>query len=533
MRFGHQKRGKKMSKKINGIFTIAVCLAMTLGMFGECTGKKEKVLVIGMNTGPIVSLDPAAAYEFEGSWILDNVCDTLVRFKPGSASEIVPCLATSWDISGRTLTFTIREGVKFSSGDPLDAEAVVYSLKRAIKLAQAPSWVLTQFGITEDSIKATGNTVEITMDKSYSSSLVLSCMTYSVSGVVNPKVAEENAKEGDMGMAYLTDHSEGSGPFVLVSWNRNEKIVLKRNEHYWGRKPQIDRIIIIDIPESSSQLLQLKGGTIDMAWNLEHDQIPHVEATEGLYTITKPQFKLIYLGMNAEHPPLDNVLVRRAIKSAIDTGAIIKAKGGGVTELHTFIPDGMFAHYDGQAYSYDPERAKELLAEAGYPNGFEITLTVPDFLATEGTIVKTYLEEVGIKTNLQVIAYTTLLGKYRKQGLQMVIARWGADYADPDANAKPFAHCRTTGPDAKVKQLMWRNAYANPEFTDIVEKAAFIENIDEREQAYIELQKKWQEDGPFEILYQTGAQLGLNDGVQNFMLNELTQTPWQYITIED
>jgi len=126
--------------------------------------------------------------------------------------------------------------------------------------------------------------------------------------------------------------------------------------------------------------------------------------------------------MNGQTPPTDNVLVRRAVKSAIDTEAIIKAVGGGVTELHTFVPKGMFAYYDGEEVPYNPEKAKELLAkakellaEAGYPNGFETTLTVPDFLSTEGTVVKSYLEQVGIKTNLEVIAYTTLLGKYRKQ----------------------------------------------------------------------------------------------------------------------
>ena len=124
----------------------------------------EKVLVIGMDTSPIVSLDPAKAYEFEGSWVLDNVYDKLVRFKPGSASEIEPAIAESWEFSDKTITFTIREGAKFSNGDPVDAEAVAYSLKRVVKLAQTPSWVITQFGLTEDSIKAIGNKVQITMD---------------------------------------------------------------------------------------------------------------------------------------------------------------------------------------------------------------------------------------------------------------------------------------------------------------------------------------------------------------------------------
>jgi len=202
-------------------------------------------------------------------------------------------------------------------------------------------------------------------------------------------------------------------------------------------------------------------------------------------------------------------------------------------ELHTFIPKGMFGHYDGQAYPYDPEKAKELLTQAGYPNGFEITLTVPDFLATAGTVVKTNLEAVGIKADLQVIAYSTLLGKYREQGLQLVMARWGADYGDPDANAKPFAHCRTTGPDAKVKQLAWRNAYANPEFTDMVEKAALIKDRDKREQLYLELQKKWQQDGPFAMLYQFSGHIGLKDKVKNFQLNALTETHLEDVTIAD
>ena len=158
---------------------------------------------------------------------------------------------------------------------------------------------------------------------------------------------------------------------------------------------------------------------------------------------------------------------------------------------------------------------------------------MPEFLATAGTVVKTNLDAVGIKTDLQVIAYATLLGKYRKQGLEVVIARWGADYGDPDAQAKPFAHCRTTGADAKVKQLAWRNAYANPEFTDLVERAAFIEDRGEREKVYLELQKKWQEDGPFAILYQYSGQLGLKDEIKDFQLNALTETHLEDVTIED
>ena len=523
----------KVSKRIFGVFVIAICMGMTFIPFSECIGQtKDKVLIVGMKTGAIVSLDPAVCYEIEGHWMLNNVYDPLVKFKPGSASEIEPCLAASWDISDRTLTFKIRKGVKFSNGDPVDAEAVAYSLKRVIKLKKSPSWVLTQFGVTEDSIKAIGDTVQMTMDKAYSLGLVLSCMSF-ITSTVNPKVAEMNAKEGDMGMSYLTEHSAGSGHYVIVSWVRNEKIVLERNEYYWGRKPQIKTIVIMDIPESSSQVVQLKGGSIDIAWNLEYDQIPEVGATKGLHTIRTPLFQVIYLGMNAQRPPFDNVLVRRAIKSAIDYKGIIKATGGGVMEIHTFIPHEMFAYYDGQAYPYNPEKAKQLLTRAGYPDGFKTTLTVPDYLATAGTVVKANLEAVGIKTDLQAIAYSTLLGKYREQGLELVLARWGADYGDPDANAKPFAHCSTTGPDAKIKQLAWRNAYANPEFTDMVEKAVLIQDRDKRKQLYIELQKKWQEDGPFAILYQYSGHVGLKNKIKNFRLSSLTETPLQSVTIED
>ncbi len=505
----------------------AGCLAAMVA--GPVTAA-EKPFVIGMNTGAIVSMDPAACYEVEGHWMLNNIYDTLVKFKAGSASEIEPCLATDWSVDEENITFTLRKGVKFSNGDPVDGDAVAYSLRRVIQLAKSPSWILTQFGVTPESISASGNTVQITMDQAYSPQLVLSCMAY-ISGVVNPKVTEANASDGDMGMAYLNDHSGGSGPYVLSSWKRDEKLVLERNPNYWGKTPAIERIVIIDIPESSSQLVQLKGGTIDMAWNLEYDQIPDVDATEGLYTVTTPMFKQIYLAMNGSVSPLDNVKVRQAIKSAIDCEGIIKATGGGVTALHSFVPKGMFSHHPGDPFPYDPEKAKALLAEAGYPDGFTIGLTVPEFLATAGTVVKANLTAVGIKAELQTIAYTSLLGKYRKQGLEMVIARWGADYGDPDAMAKPFAHCRTTGEEAKIKQLAWRNGYANPGLTDKVEAAAFIQDRDQREAAYVEIQKLWQNEGPFEILYQFSGQVGLKASVKGFHLSALTETPLELVTI--
>jgi peptide/nickel transport system substrate-binding protein len=289
--------------------------------------------------------------------------------------------------------------------------------------------------------------------------------------------------------------------------------------------------MLLDIPESSSQLLQLKRGTIDIAWNLEYDQIPEVQETKGLSTTTTPMFKMIYLGMNGMMEPLDNVKIRQAVKSAINTAGLVQAVGGGVEQLHSFIPKGMFGHYDGDPFPYNPEKAKELLAEAGYPEGIEVNLTVPDFLATAGTVVKANLDAVGIKTNLQTIAYTTLLGKYREQGLEMVIARWGADYGDPDAMAKPFAHCRTTGPEAKIKQLAWRNAYANPELTDLVEEAQFIQDTEKRKEMYVEIQKKWQEEGPFEILYQFSGQVGLRDAVKNFHLSPLTETRLEFVEL--
>jgi peptide/nickel transport system substrate-binding protein len=341
-----------------------------------------------------------------------------------------------------------------------------------------------------------------------------------------------NEVDGDMGMAYLNTASAGSGPYILKDWIRNEKIILEANPHYWGEKPLLDQIVMIDIPESSSQLVQLKGGTIDLAWNLVYDQIPDVEDTEGLSTVTTPMFKQIYLGMNGSIEPLDNVKVRQAIKCAINTEGLVKAVGGGVSELHTFVPKGMFSHYPEDPFPYNPERAKELLAEAGYPDGFEIELTVPDFLATEGTVVKANLSEIGLDVNLQTIAYTSLLGKYRDQGLQMVIARWGADYGDPDAMAKPFGHCRTTGDDAKIKQLAWRNGYANPELTDMIEEAQFIQDTEKRRKLYMDIQEKWLEEGPFEMLYQFSGQVGLKDSVKGFVLSPLTETPLDKVSLE-
>jgi peptide/nickel transport system substrate-binding protein len=504
---------------------LMVCVSLIFAGFGSTAFavKRTDVLVIGMRTGDAVSLDPAKAYEFSSSGTVNQLYDKLVDLDVKDLTKPVPELAESWEIGpdGKKWIFHIRKGVKFPSGDPVDAKAVAFSLKRLVKLADTPSWVITQFGVKEDSIRVMDDyTVEVTLDQQYAPGVFLSCLAYTVGSIVDPKLAMAHEKEGDMGRAWMADHSAGCGPYILEKWERQAQMVLKANENYWKGPPPFKRIIIRDVPEPTNQMILLEKGDIDLAWDLLPDQAKALKKSKDVVISECATFYVRYMGMNVGFEPLGHPKVRDAIRYAIDYDGIIDeiVQGAGIMG-QTVIPKGMLGYNPATPYSTDIEKAKKLLGEAGYPNGFEVELVTPPaspFVDT-ATKVQSDLAKVGIKVKVVQMIAAQMYEKYRAQKLQMVMAQWGSDYVDPDANAKPFAHSNSIGPDAKIKQLAWRNKYLNVETSKLVDQAGMELDVGKRKDMYKKLTDIILDDGPFAVLYYPVKQYGVRKEVKNFV----------------
>ena len=466
-------------------------------------------LVVGENTAILITLDPAVVFEVQGVVVVDQLYDKLVDLEMvGGKIQVVPEVAESWTLApdGKTWAFKIRKGMKFPSGRAVDAEAVVYSLRRALRLNRPNIYMFNEIGLTKDvaetAVKALDpSTVQIVVPQPFAPDLVLSILTFPATSVLDPGVVEQHIREGELGADWLKDHSAGSGPYILMRWERNEVVDMVANATYWRGIPAIKRVIIRDIPESSAQRIALEKGDIDVAWDLTPQMRQEIRTakTPGLAIIRVPGHTIEYLGMNVKYAPLAKEQVREAIRYAIDYKAILEGiMRGEVIPLQTFIPTGYLGHNPTAPFKQDLNKARQLLAEGGYPNGFEVELSTSAPHATRtdvAQVVQNELGKVGIKVKIVTGAAATVLGKYREQGLQMILYGWGVDYPDPDALAKPFA-------DGTIRQLAYRNAWMDPKATDLTKKAMVERDPGRRVALYKELTELVAHKGPFVILYQ-------------------------------
>lgn len=474
-------------------------------------------LVIAQDISDAVSMDPAVAYEFTSVFVVNQVYDKLVDLEPPDLSKIVPVVAESWSVSpdGTLWTFKIRQGIKFANGDPLDAKAVEYSLRRVLILSKTPAWLLQQFIEKPEDIVATDSyTVTIKLKEKVAPDLFLTVLAFTTSAIVNPKEVEAHASGNDMGSTWLTDHSAGSGPYILAKWDRNSQIVLKANPNYWRGKPAIDTIIIKHVPEPATQRLLLEKGDVDIAFDLTIDQIDQIKDKTGIRVMSYPVLQLAYIGMNVNNKYLSDERVRTAIKYAIDYDGIIRdILRGGAMKVQTIIPYPLPGFNPTTPFYRDINKAKQLLAEAGYASGFEIELAYPAGAHPQEEIaqkIQRDLADIGIKVILRPMAASEMYQRYRQQALQMVLAGWGSDYPDPDNNAKAFG-------DYRIKQLAWRNAWYDNTSADLVERAYRESDRAAREALYKQLTEYILQHGPYVILYQVVQHVAMRTWVENFV----------------
>lgn len=488
------------------------------------------MLVIANRIDDITTLDPAQSFEFAGGDASRNIYSRLVNFDPADlAAGYVPDLAESWDVSddGTVITFHMRAGVAFESGNPVTAHDAEFSLRRAVILNKTPSFILTQFGFTADNVADTivatdDMTLQITTDKRYATSFVLNCMTATIGGIVDKNTVMEHEADGDMGNEWLRTNTAGSGPYVLTSWKPNESLTLTSNPNYYGGAPAMERVVVRHIQESATQRLLLEKGDIDIARNLNPDDVAGISGMEGVDVDSELRGRLMYISLNQKNEALSNPKVVEAIKYLIDYDGMANSFLNGQYTVHqAFLPRTYLGEIDDKPFSLNVDKAKALLAEAGYADGFEIGLFVRE--AQERIEIATSLQntfaQAGITATLTVGTGKQILGVYRSREHDIYVGAWGPDYPDPNTNAGTFAFNPDNTDEAQATGLLaWRNAWHIPEMSNATLEAVVEGDRDKRAAMYEAIQRDHQMVSPFAVMFQKIEQNGMGSDVEGFSM---------------
>ena len=476
----------------------------------------------------IISLDPAEIFEFTASEIAGNSYEGLIGYDPADVTKIYGKIAESWEVAadGMSISFKIKPGRTFASGNPITAEDVVFSLTRAVKLDKSPAFILTQFGLNAENVdqmvvQEGDDTVVFKMDKPYAPTLVLYCLTATVGFVVDKKLVMEHEVDGDFGYNWLKTNYAGSGPFTIREWRANEAVVMERNENYSGDATPMARVIYRHIPEGSTQRLLLEQGDIDIARSLGAEEIDALRSNPDIKIQEGPKGSIYYLGLNQKNQYLSKPEVRQAMKYLVDYQAIADTIMKGKVSVHqAFLPEGFLGALNDNPFSLDVAKAKELLAEAGLPDGFSVTMdtrNTPEITGIAQAIQQT-MAEAGITMELIPGDGQQTLTKYRARNHDIYIGRWGPDYQDPHTNADTFARNPDNSDDAASKPLAWRNAWDIPDMTAKADAAMLEGDAAKRAEMYLEIQREHQQTSPFVIMFQEIEVSAMRNNVNGFIV---------------
>ncbi|HEX9762454.1 MAG TPA: ABC transporter substrate-binding protein [Acidimicrobiia bacterium] len=508
------------------LLAAALLVAGAGGPAGAATPKDT--VVMAKQIDDIISLDPAESFEFSGSEVTGNMYERLIGYDLKNVSQLRGELAEAWSVGadGKTYTFKMRQGVKFASGNPVTAQDAAYSLQRAVSLNKSPGFILTQFGFTKENVKekiraVNDQTLVIETAEAVAPTFFYYCLTAVVGGVVDSKLVQGHEKAGDFGNEWLKTNSAGSGPFKLVSWKASESYTLERNDQYRGAKALPRRVVVRHVPESATQRLLLEKGDIDYARNLTKDQLDAIKGNPNLKIQQGPKGSIFYLGLNQKNPNLAKPEVREALKYLVDYDAIEQNIVRGRFTIHqAFLPRGFLGAIDDRPYRFDLEKAKALLAKAGLPTGFGVTMDVRNNSPTTdiAQAIQASWAKAGVKLDLIPGDGKQVLTKYRARNHDIYIGQWGPDYQDPHTNAETFAMNVDNADTAKSKTLAWRNSWDIPDMTRRTQAAVRESDAKKREAIYREIQREHQKASPFVILFQETEVVAHHKDVDGFII---------------
>lgn len=527
-----------IARRVFGAVANAAIAALVMTGAPAQAATPKDTLVIAWAIDDIITMDPAESFEISAGEIMGNSYDRLIRFDVAEPSRLIGDTAKSWTVSpdGKSYSFELKDGLKFASGNALTAEDVVFSLQRAVTLDKTPAFILTQFGFTKDNVKdrirQTGRLgLTLETDKAYAPTFVLNCLTANVAAIVDKKLVLSKEQGNDLGYGWLKTNYAGSGPLKIREWRANEILALERNDNYYGEKSKLPRVIYRHVKEAATQRLLLEKGDIDIARNLTPQDLAAVAGNKDVRTTSTPKGTVYYFSLNQKHPVLSKPEVREAMKWLVDYAAIGDTLIKNIGVVHqNFLPVGLLGASTENPYKLDVERAKALLAKAGVPNGFKVTIDMRTVQPVQGITeaIQQTAKRAGIDIEIIPGDGKQTLTKYRARTHEIYIGQWGADYWDPHTNADTFARNPDNSDDAKSKPLAWRNAWAIPELTRKTDAAVLERDAAKRKAMYEEIQAEFRRTSPFVMLFQQTEVAAFRGNVEGLRLGPTSDTTYMF-----
>jgi len=490
------------------------------------SGDSGGTLVWGRG-GDTVGLDPIQVTDGESFKVTHQIYETLVEYKPGG-TEVVPALATEWQPSadGKEWTFKLRQGVKFHDGTDFNAEAVKLNFDRwrstsdPLHKGGEFAYYTYMFGgfdadsVIQDVQVVDPYTIKFVLKQIQASFLQdLAMVPFAIA---SPTAIKANPEK-------LITEPVGTGPFKFVSWAKDDQIVLEANEAYWGGAPAIKRLVYRSIPDNNARLVALQAGDLDVMDGVEPAFVATIQATGQFDIAERPAMNVGYLAFNVQKEPFTDSRIRQAINYAINRDELNTAFYGvlGTRAVSPLPPAVGGYNPDVATYPYDPEKAKELLAEAGYgpdkPLKTELwAMPVPRPYMPQpekiAVAIQTYLRDVGIEAEIVTHEWATHLEKTGVGEHTMALLGWNGDNGDPDN----FLYVLLDSDNAKGPDAGNIAFYADEEVHDLLIRARTTNDTAQRTELYKEAQVKIMEDAPWAPLMHARVPIAVRKGITGY-----------------
>lgn len=500
-----------MKRNTSLVVLVVVLMGLLMATVGSSAQSKTLTIASGTdieNTNiHVVTSSPSFS-------VLEHIYEPLFSMNVDGVLE--PLLAESITAtSDNTYVIQLKEGISFSDGTPFNAEAVKANLDWVLDAANGAAFrfLLVVAGTPAEVEVLDEYSVQITTPFPFAP--LPAHLSHGALAMVSPAAIAQ-------GPDFLATNAVGTGPYLLESWDRGEQVVLTRNPDYWGQAPAIDTLVFKVVQEDGARIVEIESGTVDVAVRIPPAEIPRLQANPDITVEITPGLRTIYIFFNVTAEPFDDVRVRQAVNFAVDKNAIVENlfEGAALVSRAPFASP-IFGFSEQTPYEYNPERARELLAEAGVEPGTQVVLYHPtgryiqDALVADA--VRAQLREVGLEVQLQTLEWPQYVPHVRRPApendIQFAMLGWGTPTMDADYALYALFHSSEVPPGFNGA------FYSNPEVDAALEEARSTLDPAARQAAYDRAISLIWEDAPWLFLYSEIQVTAIRNNVTGFIVH--------------